>query len=88
MNEELDIEENEELVINENEEVNYLPKYPCVTYLVSMEKHPERAEQITIDFCNMMLRNDKFTAEDVERAFKEVGITKKYFIDENGLHIM
>lgn len=76
------------LVIYENEEVNYLPADAEKLYHRSMEKHPERAEQITIDFCNMMLRNDKFTAEDVERAFKEAGVTKKYFIDENGLHIM
>lgn len=79
---------NEELVINENEEVNYLPADAEELYHRSMEKHPERKEQITIDYCNMMLRNNKFTDVDVESTFKEAGVTKKYFIDENGLHIM
>lgn len=94
MYEELVIEEICEFQYMENKEpvifdtVNYLPDNAEKIYYRSMQKHPERAEQITIDFCNMMLRNDKFTAEDVERTFKEAGVTKKYFIDENGLHIM
>lgn len=76
------------IVIDKNEEVNYLPADAEELYHRSMEKHPERKEQITIDYCNMMLRNNKFTDVDVESTFKEAGVTKKYFIDENGLHIM
>lgn len=93
MNEELVIEEftinywdNEEPVIFDT--VNYLPYDAKEIFYNSLEKYPYRAEQITIDYCNMMLRNYKFTAYDVERTFKEVGITKKYYIDSNGLHII
>lgn len=75
-------------LVIEDDEVNYLPEYPFIIYRNSIAKHPERVEQITIDYCNMMLRNDKFTPADVESTFKEAGVTKKYFIDENGLHIM
>ncbi len=94
MNEELVLEELAEVKYCSAEEpvifytVNYLPDNADKLYYRSMKKHPERAEQITIDYCNMMLRNDKFTPVDVESTFKEAGVTKKYFIDENGLHIM
>lgn len=57
-----------------------------------MNKHPERAEKILMEFCHMMLRNEKITRYDAILLFsKKFGISeselfKKYHLKEDAMY--
>lgn len=57
----------------------------------SIERHPERTEQILVDFCNMCYRDDMFNSIDVILEFNDYGISerefyKKYHMNEKGIY--
>ena len=57
----------------------------------SIERHPERTEQILVDFCNMCYRDYIFNFCDVILEFNDYGIDerefyKKYHMNEKGIY--
>ncbi len=58
-----------------------------------MNKHPENAEKILMEFCHMMLRNEKITRYDAILLFsKKFGISeselfKKYHLKVDAMYL-
>ena len=56
----------------------------------TIKKHPDRKEQILVDFSNMCLRNEIANSTDIiilfnDNGIKEEEIYKKYHLDNSGM---